>query len=262
MGVWGAGIYHNDDSCQAKDDFIFLIRSGLSAEEATSEILERYKDLLEDIDVEAPIIFALAEVQWKYGRLVEYIKDRAVEIIETGIELERWRGDAPELLQAREKVLAELNKKLHSLPPAEKEVKPLRKSLVKPRNLFPKGKVGFAYAVEVDKGLFAPFVLHGFYAPTKDITPVFYALPYVFATKEFTIDSIPTITKVATIMTGLGGINVFGMFEFEVGKSFYAGLYEIGEFKNYAFTTNEVYPSYVSINSLFEQMISQSEKVL
>jgi hypothetical protein len=261
MGAWGAGIYENDDSCQVKDEYIYLIRTGLSSEEATNEILEGYKDLLEDIGVEAPVVFALAEVQWKYGRLVEHVKKRAIEIIETGIELERWREDAPELLNARAKALAALNKKLHSLPPAEKEIKPIRKSLVKPRNLFPNGKVGFAYSVEIERGLYVPFVLHGFYAPSKNITPIFYAIPYVFSKKEISIDAIPTARKVATITTGLGAINVFGMFESDAGKSFYSEFYEIGEFKNYTFATNEAYPSYVSIGSLFKEILSQCEEV-
>lgn len=262
MGAWGAGIYQNDDSCQVKDDYIYLIRTGLSSEEATIEILEAYKDLLEDIDVEAPIVFALAEVQWKYGRIVEHVKKRAIEIIETGIELESWRKDAPELLNAREKALAALNKKLHSVPPAEKEIRPIRKSLVKPRNLFPNGKVGFVYSVEIKKGLYVPFVLHGFDAPTKNIIPIFYAIPYVFSIKKFSIDEIPKVTKVATITTGLGGRNIFGMFESDVGKSFYSEFYEIGEFKNYTFVTNEVYPSYVSIGRIFEEVLSQCDKVL
>ncbi|HTF95546.1 MAG TPA: hypothetical protein VL995_05415 [Cellvibrio sp.] len=260
MGIWGAGIYENDDSCQARDDFIYLLRSGFSAEEASDDILDSHSELIVDIEIEAPIIFALAETQWKFGRVVEKIAKRAIEIIDLELDLTKWNDVDQKLFLKRKKALISLRSKLLLEPPPEKAIRPLR--IKKPKHLFPKGKIGYAYSVEVEDGVFVPFVIYSFDSPSRNIEPIFYALPFSFSKRDISIKDIPKIQNVVTLESGLGGTDIFGISDKNADKKYYSSLFEIGEIMEFDFTTNKLYPSYFSsMTSIFKEIFSKCVKV-
>ncbi len=65
---------------------------------------------------------ALADTQWRLGRLVPAVSKIAFEIIDTGRDLRRWEYSPP-FHRKRRKVLADLRGRLMSPPPAPRAVR-------------------------------------------------------------------------------------------------------------------------------------------
>ena len=119
MGTWGTKIYEDDTASDVKEEYIDLLKQGIGNEEATNRLIEGYDTEDEE---EGPIFwFALANIQWEYGRLLEKVKKQALYYIESGIELERWEEDK-KLYEKRKEVLKELEEKLNSPMPKEKRI--------------------------------------------------------------------------------------------------------------------------------------------
>jgi hypothetical protein len=93
MGSWGAGLYANDSTCDVRDSYMRLLQEGLGNIEAYDKILEEYWEYMGDQD-EPLFWFALAETQWRTGRLLPEVKEKALEWIEKGGGLELWEENA------------------------------------------------------------------------------------------------------------------------------------------------------------------------
>lgn len=121
MGVWGVNLYQDDVACDVKDEYINWLRVGYSNVDATNTIIENNMDFIED-EEDGPIFwFALADTQWRYGRLFDEIKEVALEYINSEVDLKRWEDD-PKDYRKRKKVLEDLATKLKSPQPPEKKV--------------------------------------------------------------------------------------------------------------------------------------------
>lgn len=124
MGAWGPAIYSDDTSCDLRDDYVAKLALGKSNEEATQEIMEEYYQEIKGTDEEPVFWFALALTQWKRGRLTDEVKEKALEYIENGSDLERWRDEGNKSnLVKRQKVLEELKNTLTQPMPEAKKVK-------------------------------------------------------------------------------------------------------------------------------------------
>ena len=120
MGAWGTGLYQDDTTDDIKEEYLNYLRIGLTNEEATNKVLEE-NDWWEEDEEEAPLLwFALADTQWKYGRLMDKVKKQALKYIEEGTDLERWEEDK-KLYKKRKEVLEKLKEKLNSPMPKEKK---------------------------------------------------------------------------------------------------------------------------------------------
>ncbi len=124
MGAWGPGIYQDDVALDIKDEYIELLKKGKTTEEAFKELINNNADYLEDEDA-VPMLLALADTQWKYGRLNDMVKSDALNIINSGAGLEAWKYDE-KLLKKRTEVLEKLKEKLESPQPDEKKVRPYK----------------------------------------------------------------------------------------------------------------------------------------
>jgi hypothetical protein len=111
MGTWGAGIFENDVALDIRDDFEQDVADGLNVYEATRKALEEWGEALDDMDNGPVIYLALAALQVECGEVYRSIREKALEIINSGQELERWREN-PDLQPERRKVLEELKGKL------------------------------------------------------------------------------------------------------------------------------------------------------
>ncbi len=93
MGTWGPGIFSNDTAGDVRDGFRELVGAGASPDEATERLLEAYGYTFDvdanDTDARVAWI-ALAVTQWKTGRLLDSVRDKAVECIDAGADLELW----------------------------------------------------------------------------------------------------------------------------------------------------------------------------
>lgn len=123
MGVWGTGLYQDDVTCDVKEEYLNRLKIGMSDEEATTDLIENNEDYLDD--EEGLFYLALADTQWRYGRLSIDIKEKALNYIQSGIDLERWEDDQ-KLIQKRKIVLNDLEKKLSSPMPEKKNVSKIK----------------------------------------------------------------------------------------------------------------------------------------
>ena len=92
MGAWGTGLYSNDTTSDVRDTYMnFLETQLLSNEEAYKKTFEAYKDIFNSEFSEEPLFwYALADTQWKVGRLTSEVKDKALEWIDKSGGIELW----------------------------------------------------------------------------------------------------------------------------------------------------------------------------
>lgn len=124
MGAWGVGLYQDDVTCDIKEEYLDRLRIGYSNIDATKEVIEKNLCSIED-EEDGPLFwFALADIQWKYGRLLPEIKDIAIQYINQGTDLERW-VENKNLYAKRKQVLDTLKERLNSPQPPEKKIQRL-----------------------------------------------------------------------------------------------------------------------------------------
>lgn len=133
-------------SSDVKTDYIDKLKRGKTNEEATEEILDTYKDELNDSDDGPAVWFGLANVQWDYGRLLPYVKEKALEALECREHLERYMESSKSAYEKRLKNLELLKEKLNMDMPPEKKV-----SKYKPYITDWKDGDIFAYRLDNDK---------------------------------------------------------------------------------------------------------------
>lgn len=121
MGTWGTGIFSDDMASDIRAEFRDHIIDGLTPEEATDKLIAAYQP---ESDPEEASVFwlALASTQWSLGRLVPHVREKASEILASGIELTRWQDDAKAYAK-RKQVLSKLQEQLASTPPPARKIK-------------------------------------------------------------------------------------------------------------------------------------------
>ena len=77
MGAWGVKLYDNDVAEDIQNTYKEKLHEGKSNEEATDEIISDYEYMLEDVDDAQLFWMALADQQWKVGRLHHNVKEQA-----------------------------------------------------------------------------------------------------------------------------------------------------------------------------------------
>ena len=125
MGTWGVKLYENDLALDVKDRFDDL-RKGKTVQQITNELIEEYSFELADCDCAPVLWFALADTQWNLGRLLPEVKERALEWLDRGGDLQVWREENPKLAKKRELELEKLQQKLMSPQPPEKKISQYR----------------------------------------------------------------------------------------------------------------------------------------
>jgi hypothetical protein len=122
MGTWGAGIFADDLASDIREDYRRYIGDGLSTYEATDRLTRDYATSLTDSDERCVFWLSLAAAQWRLGRLEERVKSQAIDIIDSGANLLRWKSD-PRLLSSRKRALEKLRSELCSPQPSPRPVR-------------------------------------------------------------------------------------------------------------------------------------------
>jgi hypothetical protein len=122
LGVWGTGLFQDDTACDVRDDFKDHLGDGLSGPDAKARILAEYKSSLADPHDAGVVWLILAAVQWRYGRLDTETLEQALQVIDSGSDLERWKSDTPDFAK-RKKVLEKLRIQITSPQPIAKKVR-------------------------------------------------------------------------------------------------------------------------------------------
>ncbi|MDO9629975.1 MAG: hypothetical protein Q7I99_08755 [Acholeplasmataceae bacterium] len=126
MGAWGPKIYQDDVAQDVRDEYKELLKTGLSNEDATQKLIKDNHYLINDMD-EGPIFwFALADTQWKLGRLLPEVKEKAIQYIEDGKHIKVWFEQDPKLGLKRKTALEELMKQLNTQMPEAKKITPYK----------------------------------------------------------------------------------------------------------------------------------------
>jgi hypothetical protein len=124
MGAWGTGIFSDDTACDVRDAWREALLDGLDDEAATIRVLHEFGHVFADEDEVVVGWTALAAAQMKTGRLLPMVRERTLEIIDAGGDVESWRlGPMPALARPREKALRALAEKLRGPQPAPKTLK-------------------------------------------------------------------------------------------------------------------------------------------
>ncbi len=129
MGVWGTAIFSDDLAADVRDMFTDLISDGLSPAEATDKIVADLTSTLDEPGDTGVLWMALAATQWKNGRLLDKVRDRAISAIDSGDDFVRWQDQSKTQIHQREKHIAKLREQLlKPQPPAKKIKKRVRAS--------------------------------------------------------------------------------------------------------------------------------------
>ena len=123
MGAYGTGLYQDDVAADARDSYINELKKGRDNEEITEELIGKYAGEINDSDDSTVFWLALADTQWKYGRLLEKVKIKALRCIETGEDIERWRESSQSNLRKRKEMLSKLKEQLMSEQPEPKKIR-------------------------------------------------------------------------------------------------------------------------------------------
>lgn len=112
MGTSGTGIFSDDLACDVRAAFRDLIGDGVEPNEATKRILKDFAGSLKDEGT--TFWLSLAATQSRMGRLQDDVKQRALQIIDSGADLKEWqeRHASKANLRKRDAVLAKLRDEL------------------------------------------------------------------------------------------------------------------------------------------------------
>lgn len=125
MGSWGAGISSNDTAMDLRAEYQAAFCC-LDADTALKRIDEYVRSAGFDESDEGQwcdYFYSLADYMWKNGILTEAVRERAIEMIDTGFGLEVWGESGEAALKERKKVLDRFREKLCSQQPPRKKIR-------------------------------------------------------------------------------------------------------------------------------------------
>jgi len=149
MGTSGHKIFEDDFAVEIRESYLEKLFDGQSNEQATDLLIQENEHA--DIDERSVFWLALASVQFEYGRLLDRVKNKAIELIDSGEDLVKWNGD-----KKRAKELQNLKSKLLSEQPSQKK-------LVKRKVLTRSGDV-FAFRYDPEFFAFGRVIKDGYIA--------------------------------------------------------------------------------------------------
>ena len=155
MGTWSTKLYGNDTTCDVRDTYIEYLRKTGNDEYAFSMTCDEYNELIGD-DEEALFWFALADTQWKYGRLMPSVKDNALKFIRTFKSTNAMQFSEKQI-SSWENVIENLFLELTSPMPPRKKISPPKVFDRNPWN------VGDIYAYKFHSKKSQSFDLYGKY---------------------------------------------------------------------------------------------------
>ena len=126
MGTWNTSVTGNDT---AKDLYIEYTAAfyKFDVEEALKRIDSYIRtEMFDESDEEewCNYIYSLADFMWKKGILTDLIRNKAIEMIDSGFGLELWQEAGQKTFDSRKKKLTEFKEKLLSPQPPKKKIKP------------------------------------------------------------------------------------------------------------------------------------------
>jgi hypothetical protein len=122
LSIEGPGLYQDDTGHDVRSEFRDLIGAGRAPDDATAVLLDGWADMLGDEDTYCAFYLALADTQWRLGRLVPAVHDAALSLIDSGRDLKRWEY-SQQFHGKRKRILEQLRERLTSAPPQARTVR-------------------------------------------------------------------------------------------------------------------------------------------
>jgi hypothetical protein len=123
MGSSGTGLFADDTAMDVRSTYREVLEDGGTDEEAQQAVLDEFNEALYDIE-EGPVIWlALAYTQSKLGRLNRKVRDRALAVIASGQDLERWKDVGERAVRQRAAVLDKIRRQLEGPQPSRKRIR-------------------------------------------------------------------------------------------------------------------------------------------
>ena len=187
MGTWGAELYANDTTCDVRDTYMGFLRDQLNNKEAYEKTLETYQACIGDEDEETLLWFALSETQWKVGKLMPEVKEKALEWIEKGGGISIWEESGSDSTGWKE-TLVKLRSKLETEQPKEKKI---RKPAVINQNLW---NVGDIYAYQFHTELSEKYDVQGKYMLMQKIGEEQFIPPHIYEGED--LSKFPVLMRI------------------------------------------------------------------
>lgn len=81
MGAWSSTLYGNDTSCDVRDTYMGYLKEQMSNADAFQQIMQKFEEYMGG-EEEPFFWYALADTQWRTGRLLPEVKKKALYWIE------------------------------------------------------------------------------------------------------------------------------------------------------------------------------------
>lgn len=191
LGFWNATLYSNDIACDVRDSYIEFLEKQLSNKDAYKKTYEEYIELI-GTDEEPLFWYSLADTQWKLGRLMPIVKEKALFFIQQKGGLSLWENNLRNVSKW-EKEIRKLKIKISSpMPPEKKFPKPIEFT----RNPWNTGDI-YAYQFHTEKSaelnLFGKYILFQKIGNVEYYENIYYSVMQVF---NSVFDFIPTLDMV------------------------------------------------------------------
>lgn len=108
MGAWGTAIFSNDQACDVRNEYIPIIGNGYDDETAL-KVMKKFFNISEEPDEDdADFWYALASLQYRYGRLSDEVKEKALYCIDNGFTMNEADWFSAKDCKKRKEVLYKL----------------------------------------------------------------------------------------------------------------------------------------------------------
>jgi hypothetical protein len=262
MGTWGYKIYDDDLTKDIKEDFLELIRKEMTSLEATLVLKKRFFSQLSEDEI--PLFwFALADVQWDYGILLEEVKDNANYYLSNEQDLKRWGKDD---YIKRKNELLKLSDKINKEQLAERKIKKINKFVdqweigdiyayklegeyAKEKNIYGKYILFHKFSErEIYEGHICPIVYLKIVDTLNDIFYKFEEYPYLITNKEIP-DNKPILFMKAQMGHIIDDSELLFVYAFTIfitsKRQVPKDLIFIGNKKDFKITKQEYFPDSV-----------------
>lgn len=194
MGVWSRKLYGNDVICDVRDTYIDLLHEQESNEDAESKTLLQYAEYM-GTDEECLVWYALADAQWKAGRLSSNVKDKAFKHIEVYAGCEFWE-DVENGIDGWKNTLEELKIQLESPMPKEKKYRKVKPEVYNPWEIGDVYAYRFSTEYSKEKGLYGKYILMQKIGNVEGCDQLTFSRIYIF---DKVFDKIPMISDIKDV---------------------------------------------------------------
>ncbi len=125
MGFWSSSLYGNDTTCDVRDSYKKYLEAQMADHEVYQAIMKDFGELL-GTDEEPLFWYALADSQWRFGRLTADVRAKAIEWLNQQGGLDMWE-DSPSKGAGWQKTMNALREQLMKPMPKRKAVGPPKK---------------------------------------------------------------------------------------------------------------------------------------